>query len=101
MRVHSELSLLGMFLLLVLLIVSFTFSGLVVSDSSSETHCSERLRLALQNVLQYIDEPNGLSFITPIYEPPEVRLRKQADQIEQKRRDLTEARKMLKECSTP
>lgn len=61
--------------------------------------CHARLHRSLEATLGHVDVPNGIHSFLPIYKPLEVRLREEADRIERLRRDITEARKALKECA--
>ena len=65
---------------------------------AGDADCPARLEKALRAVLNQIEEPNGVVFRYPIYQPPEARLRQEADRIERERREREEARKVLKEC---
>lgn len=65
---------------------------------TGDADCAARLEKALQAVLNQIEDPNGVGSRLPIYQPPEVRLRQEADRIERERRERAEARRALKEC---
>jgi len=76
-----------------------TIIPFLVLMAVSPADCQVRLHRALETTLGHVEVPNGVHSILPIYRPPEVRLREEADRIERLRREVEEARKALKECA--
>lgn len=76
----------------------FRLDGQEMLEDPADVRCEDRLHAALEALLPFVDRPDGLSYKSGVYDPPEIRLEQAAQRLREFRHVLKDADAALAAC---